>query len=111
MLIERAIRPVVQFTGPGTPSPMPRRLDRARPEDLSNRANSLCTVLSTRVGPFAMALSITVSASTSPAAVATARRPWVAPRSAASTVVSWSLSRSRVEGRPRPSTMLPSAIR
>ena len=87
MLIERAMRPVVQSTGPGTPSPIPLRLLRVRPEVLNSSANAWCTVLSTAVGPFAMELSITVSAKTSPAAVATAKRPWVAPRSAARTVM------------------------
>ena len=80
------MRPVVQSTGPGTPMPMPRTLERGRPTSRQQR-RARVTVASTAPAPWR-------SSSRSPSrpaprrpAVPTASRPWVAPRSAASTVV------------------------
>ena len=76
MVIERAIRQWAMSTGPGRPSATPRSVSHWRPECFSSKSSSVVTV-GGGVGPFSIKLSI-VPSITSPAAVLTARRPWLA---------------------------------
>lgn len=73
--MERAISPVCQLTGPGTPIPTPRSVSAGRPDRFSMASSSPGYRVKNLARPFSIALSMTVSLITSPSAVLTASRP------------------------------------
>ncbi len=101
--------PMAKATGPGTPTPIPRTSAAVRSTRRSSSMNCSCTRSSTASGPCEMSISSGVSASGCAARSLTARREWVAPRSAASTTPASRLKASTVGGRPPVDALSPAS--